>query len=74
MNLEEFRSNSFVFAEVGWHCLGDTEFGLILQAKTEKLEGVTTFSIKLQGCPAQTPVFVPSLHYSCCSTGLCESQ
>lgn len=44
---QEFRSNSFVFAEVGWRCLGDTEFGLILQAKTEKLEGVTTFSIKL---------------------------
>lgn len=45
---KEFRKNSFVYVKVGWHCLGDAEFGLILQAKTQKLEGVTTFSTTLQ--------------------------
>lgn len=71
---EEFRKNSYVYAKVGWHCLRDTGPRLILQAKTQKLEGVTTFSTTLQPCSAQTPVFVPSLKYSCCSTGLCESH
>lgn len=71
---EEFRKNFFVYAKVGWHYLGHTGFRLILQAKTQELEGVTTFPTTLQGCPAQTPVFVPSLNDSCFSIGLHESQ
>lgn len=40
---EEFRKNSFVYAEVGRHHLGDTGFRLILQAKTQKVEGAHYF-------------------------------